>query len=966
MKQAYSKDIFRTIKKEKKRFIALMLITLLGVCMLTGLKAACDDLRYSADVFFDEQNLFDLKILSTLGLTEADVDALKAADGIKDAEGTFFDTVYTMHENKKKSVELKALSQQGINVPYVLEGTLPKEENEIAVTKKYCNETGKKIGDSIVLEEGKNVTLLRTEYKISGIVIDVEDINSSEGTVAFRGNSSTDYTFFVLPAVMESEVFTAVYLTIAHTEELPCFTEDYEIAVDKVTDYLESGFVQEREQARYDEVTGEAWDEVNDAELEMEEEFAKAEKEIADAKKELEDGKEELREAEETLKEEEANAKQQLLDARTQIEDGIAQIESMAAMVGGMIPQLEAQLIPLQEGLKEIEAKEAEAAEKFAEARAELEDARQELADGEAKLQENIETFESEKADAYAELEDAKQEIADIKMTEWYVTDRSALSGYANIQSDADCIEAIGKAFPVIFLTVAVLISLTTITRMVEEDRGFIGTYKALGFTDKEIRKKYTTYAALASAAGGILGDVFGYVVLPEIIFTIFSVMYQLPDYMLGFDVVYGVGGVLLFVGAIVLAAFLSCEAELKHMPASLMRPKAPRSGSRIFLERIPFIWKRLSFLNKVTARNLFRYKKRFFMTVFGIMGCTALLVCGYTIKDTVAELMPKQYETVYRYDLMLIAEDDEKLTQYVTTEEQIASYIYAGINNVKLINAEGEETTVQLTVIPDDADLPFYISLFNEERETLTLTDDTIFVTINAAKLLDLEAGDTIQVQTLNLSQAEVKITDIAMNYMGNHIYMTASMYGKLFGETELNGAFILLEETCASQTAFAEELAEKEGILSAVGTEKMKAEFEPSFKIINLVVYIVITLAAALAFVVLFTLATTNISERERELATIKVLGFYDREVHSYVNKETLILTGLGILLGLPVGKVFGEWLMAVLNLPSIYFETCIYPISYVISAGLAFVFALLVNLMTNRTLDKINPVEALKSIE
>lgn len=966
MKQAYSKDIFRTIKKEKKRFIALMLITLLGVCMLTGLKASCDDLRYSADVFFDKQHLFDLKILSTLGLTDADVEALKQVDGIKDVEGTFSDTVYTIHDNKKKSVELKALSEQGINVPYIIEGKLPEKENEIAVTKKYCNETGKKIGDSIVLEEGKNVTLLQTEYKICGIVIDVEDINSAEGTVAFRGNSSTDYTFFVLPQVIESEAFTAVYLTLNDTADLPCFEEEYETKIEEMTDWLEANLLEKRELARYEEITGEAWDEVNDAELEMEEEFAKAEEEIADAKKELADGKEELRKAEDTLEKEETNAKQQLLDARTQIEDGIAQIESMAAMVGGMIPQLEAQLVPLQDALKEVEIKEAEAAEKFADAYAELEEARQELVDGEAKLQENIETFESEKADAYAELEDAKQEIADMKMTEWYITDRSALSGYANMQSDADCIEAIGKAFPVIFLTVAVLISLTTITRMVEEDRGFIGTYKALGFTDKEIRKKYITYAALASLAGGILGDVFGYVVLPEILFTIFSVMYQLPDYMLGFDVVYGIGGIFLFIGVIVLAAFLSCEAELKHMPASLMRPKAPRSGSRIFLERIPFIWKRLSFLNKVTARNLFRYKKRFFMTVFGIMGCTALLVCGYTIKDTVAELMPKQYETVYCYDLMLIAEDNEKLTEYVTTEEQIASYIYAGINNVKLINADGEETTVQLTVIPDDADLPSYISLFNEERETLTLTEDSIFITINAAKLLDLEAGDTIQVQTLNLSQAEVKITDITMNYMGNHIYMTASAYENLFGETELNGAFVKLTSSCSDQTAYAEEMAEKEGILSAIGTEKMRAEFEPSFKIINLVVYIVITLAAALAFVVLFTLATTNISERERELATIKVLGFYDREVHSYVNKETLILTSLGILLGLPVGKVFGEWLMAVLNLPSIYFETCIHPISYVISAGMAFIFALLVNLMTNRTLDKINPVEALKSIE
>lgn len=965
MKQAYSKDIVRTIQKEKKRFIAIMIIALLGVCMLTGLKAACDDLRKSADLFFDEQNLFDLKVVSTLGLTEEDVETIASIQGIEEVEGAFSDTVYTMYEKKKKSVELKTLSERGINIPYIIEGKLPTKTNEIVVTQKYSNETGKKIGDTLILEDAKNITLLCEEYTISGIVIDVMDINSTEGTVAFRANSSTDYIFYVLPSAIESEVFTYIFITLSKTDGLYCYSEQYEEQVKTILHRLEAEVKKAREQARYDEIVGEALVELADARKEADEEFAKAEKEIVKAEQELLEAWKEIETAETTLKEQEQESIQQIEEAKAELEAGILQLETMAQQYG-RIPDIERQLIPLYEAREALQIQEQEATEQIANAYKELETAKEEWQEGEATLQENKTEFESERADVYAELEEAKAEIDEIEIAEWYLSDRNALSGYANIKSDADCIEAIGKAFPVIFLTVAILISLTTITRMVEEDRGLIGTYKALGFTDREIRRKYLIYAVLASLFGSILGDVFGFIVLPEILFTIFSVMYQLPEYLLGFDYVYGLGGIALFVGVIAIAAVVSCEAELKSMPAMLMRPKVPRSGSRIFLEKIPVFWKRFSFLNKVTARNLFRYKKRFFMTVFGIMGCTALLVCGYTIKDTVAELMPKQYEKIYQYDLMLIAENQERIQEVIEAEDTIVSDIEAHISQVKLMNQEGEETTVQIIVIPDDVSIKPYISLINPKGKELLLEQENVFVTINASNLLEVKAGDTIAVQNVHLEQANVTITDITMNYMGNHMYMTASMYEKLFGAYEGNGALVQLSDACADQTAYAEQIAEQEGMLSVIGTEKMKVGFEPSFRIIRLVVYIVIILAAALAFVVLFTLATTNISERERELATIKVLGFFDKEVYAYVNKETLILTILGILLGLPAGTIFGEWLMAILNLPSIYFEACIYPVSYIISALLAFVFALVVNQMTNRTLNKIDPVEALKSIE
>lgn len=501
---------------------------------------------------------------------------------------------------------------------------------------------------------------------------------------------------------------------------------------------------------------------------------------------------------------------------------------------------------------------------------------------------------------------------------------------------------------------------------MVEEDRGLIGTYKALGFTDKEIRRKYVVYALLACIFGGIMGDFLGFVVLPKVIFWVFGVMYDLQAYYLSFDAFSGVGAILLFIAGIVGAAIISCNTTLSHMPAVLMRPKAPKNGSRVFLERITPIWSNLSFLNKVTARNLFRYKKRLFMTLFGIAGCTSILLAGYTIKDTITAMMPLQYEKTMVYDLMVIADDEEQMMEYIEEDTAIRSYIHPMISNMKIINEEGREETVQLIVLSEGESLRGYINLYDKQDNKLRLEDGDVFTTINVANVLGYTKGDMVTMQTLELETAEVEVTEITMNYLGNYVYMNQSTYEEYFGEFKANGVIALLNGSEDGHEAYADELGAKDGILSAIATSSFGSNFDTAFQVINLVVTIVIVLAAALAFVVLFTLSTTNISERERELATIKVLGFFDREVHLYVNKETIILTTLGILLGMPLGKAFGIWLMSVLQMPSIYFADTLYPISYLIAGVMAITFALIVNFITDRSLDRINPVEALKSIE
>lgn len=1091
MKNAYNKDILRTIKGGRKRFFSLALITVLGVTMMCGLKAACVDLRKSADEFFDGQQLFDITVMSTLGLTDEDVSVLSEMDGIELAEGTFSATVYTMNDGRRHSAQMNALSAAGINTPYVIEGKLPQNSGEIAVTEKYVKDTGRKIGDTIHVEESDETDYFpNTEYKITAVVIDAADVNNPNGSVAFRSSSSADYTFFTQPQEeYEDKVYTAIYLIVSESRELFCFSDEYEERIGSVVQSIETQIQEKQEKSRSESVLNEAYAELEEAENEAYMQLAEAEEELLKAQQELDDGKAQLDREEQNLIEKEQLAKKEFAAAWKEIGQGYQSLEEAAAQLetsekeleagehkmleakqefaakeaeanaqleasGSEIEknrielngtkeqlnfalqqpnlgekekeQLENQLVQVNMGLQELDSQAAQFEEKKKETLEQLEAARQEIAnqenvlkesrekleagkaeleanrstleenatqltkteaetesqieagreqiqearekllEGEADLEEGKQEFAEKSAEAEEELKKARREISEIEMAQWYVQDRTSLSGYSNIESDASCIEAIGTAFPILFLTVAILISLTTITRMVEEDRGLIGTYKALGFTNGEILHKYLVYAFGACLLGGVIGDIGGFVVLPEIIFIIFATMYQLPVYRLSFDVVYGIGGILLFMAGIVGATIAACYAELRQKPAELMRPKAPRLGSRVILERITFLWNRFSFLNKVTARNLFRYKKRLFMTVAGIMGCTALLLCGFTIKDTVTELMPGQYEKIYQYDLMAAADDNDELLALMEQKDEVSQYLNILVETVKVKNAAGEEQKIQMIVVPENDSLKDYITLEDMDGNSVELNNSGVFLTNNVMDVLDISEGENVFIQNLKLVQKELHIEKQVINYLGNTVYMTQAVYEKFFGEYKPNGVLANFSDNCTNQREFAQELGREECIISSVSTQELKQDFSKAFTLINMVVYIVIILAAALAFVVLFTLSTTNISERERELATIKVLGFYDREVHLYVNKETIILTLVGILFGLPLGVAFGGYLMYILKLPSIYFAVTIYPVSYFIAAGIALMFALMVDFITDKALDKINPVEALKSIE
>lgn len=1119
MHAAFRKDILRTIKGNLKRFVAIVVITILGTAMFSGLKAGCDDLRTAADDFYDSQQLFDMRVLSTLGITQDDVDTLAGIEGVAHAEGGYAETAHVKVAGERASVDVKALSDSGINEPYLVEGELPDSAGEVAVTRGYLKDSGASIGDTLTIEDAEdeaNEVFERRDYTIVGAVIDPMEVNNAEGSMSFRAASSSDYAFFVTQDDVVADTFTVAYVRLVGADEVLCYSDEYDDIVSQVTDRIDA-VSDERAQARTDEVIGDALEQVEDGEREAQESFDEAEQAFADGQKEIDDGRAELVDGQAELDsgrqelidgqaEIDAN-RQTLINSQAQVDDGFAQLNANSETIESLrsqLPAMEEELaqgqaaydakLPeaqqqIQDGRAEIEAAyqiahdavnqqfeanwdtylaammaqgfteeqatamleqqraqaleaaEAQVAEQTADAvaaldaveqelaagaaqleegwnglatakeavksyddnrklledsqaqindgwaqlnagqaqidsgwaeiesgQAELNDGAAELEDGQRELDEQRADYEREKADALAELADARAEVESIEPATWYIQDRSSLSGYSSIESDADSIEALGTAFPIIFLIVAILVSLTAITRLVEEQRGLIGTYKSLGFAKHQVYAKYLTYALSACIIGGIIGNVFGFVLLPLFLFTVFDVMYVLPGYPIVYNVASGVLGILLFVVAIGGSAFLSCRSEIHQTPADLLRPKVPKFGSRIFLEHISFVWKRLSFLNKVTARNLFRYKKRFFMTVAGIMGCTALIVCAFVIKDSVALMAPEQYESIDRYDIMAVvdADDLEQVAEDLSADGKVVSLTRALVDSGEVGN--GESTVdAQIIVVPDGGALEGYIAMADASGSPLELPDEGMLVTNNASQVLGLEQGGSAVLQDSSLEQRDALVAGVSQSYLGNYAYLSEEAYEDLFGAGayEPNAVLVQLADG-VDGPAFADELSQDSTYLSVVSTRELEDSFASSFQLINTVVAVILVMAAALAFVVLFTLSTTNISERERELATIKVLGFRRREVHHYVNKETLILTGIGIVFGLIAGPPLGGVLLGSLNMPGIAFPTHIEWYSMIICAVLPFAFALIVDAITNRTLDRIDMIGALKSVE
>ena len=1161
---AYGKDTLRSWLRSWKRFLSIAVICLLGVSVLTGIYAGCRDMFMAADRFYDEQGLHDIQVLSTYGLTDDDIVALRRIDGVDTIQPDRTQSATTDVGGTDKSVTMTEIGVAGLDQPYLQEGRMPAKAGEVAVTEKFLIDSGHSIGDTITITPADTTTSFGvdlsesgdsdgnaiqtgadandsgdsdeqretaadeandsgdsdangeraddetspqfpTELTITAQVLDPKDLTNPTGyvTSALRSPTTADYVFFAPSNGVTGNVYTAISLTVEGADEQGTFSDDYDRIVDEVIDRIEHTVQDDRQQARrqsivneaqrqLDDAKADAYAQLDDAQRQIDDqcatldenrqtladtrsqlesaqiEIAAGETQIATARSQIAAGRLQITQGRQQINEArtQLNAgKQQLADARAQLDaaqqelnnaeqmlqlaqqvrdmlDSVptvdeatwAQIAALLAQLGidvdpdvppddgmqSIKDQLDATIADTQtqydEGKRQYDANNAVVTQKEQEAVAgeaelnaqastleanataleqqasqleaqaatlatnkqqvedglkQVEDGEAQLADGEQQLNDAQAELDEQRAAADEEFAKQQQTIDDIAAARWYVQDRSSIGGYSSLDSDVSSIETLGYAFPVVFLLVAVLMSLTSMTRMVEEERGLIGTYTGLGYGSLTIASRYLLFAALACLIGGALGLLVGFLGIPSLLLVVLANMYVIPGITLEYDWLYGSLGIALFVVAVLVATAVACAGELRQTPAQLMRPKAPKAGARVLLERIRPLWKRLSFLNKVTARNIFRFKSRLIMTVGGVAGCTALIVCGLGINDSVDMLGPKQYEDLYRYDLLVVANDADAdaMADLVAGNADVTDTMRVRLESGELANDDGS-ATIQLMVIPGGGeDLSEMVELEDAEhgRAALTLADDGVVVAQSAANALGVKAGDTVSLTDGNMRHGEVTVTAVNRGVIGSDVYIGEEAYRQAFGDDSpltWNAMYALFDGDGDAQVAYAEELQDDPSILTAMSCEDMRRSFR--FDLMAAVVALIIGLAGSLALVVLFTLANTNVSERVREMATLKVLGFTDREVHTYVNKEMMILTGVGILVGLPLGRFVCGLLTAALSMPGIYFEVEVRWWSYLIAAAATLVFALLVQLITNPVLDRIDPVSSLKSVE
>ena len=1075
---AFIKDMVRMWLHAWKRFISIALISLLGVAVLTGIYAGCRDAFLATDRFFDTQGLHDIQVLSTAGLTDDDIAALRKISGVAKVQGERSQTV-TVDLNGKKTVTMQEIGTNGIDQPYLQSGRMPEKSGEIAVTRKFIKDSGYKKGDHITVtpqdsassassatssvsdsaesdnqtgengsqmsdsgesdtQDGKSAARVTdsgesdnqapsfpTELTIVGVVLDPQDLTNPDGysgTNAFRSSATSDYTFFAPSDGVTGSMYTAVTILVKGAADKDSFSDVYDDTVSEVADRIDGTVRTNRQKARHQELLDAGTKQIDEAKAQTDKQFAAAQ--------------------------------QQIDSNRSQLNQQIDQIVNMqAGAAAGSLDET------TRETLRETVIA---ASPQLAEAKAQLDQAQSQL--------------DQQKKDTERTLQSKQNELEDsIPQVRWYVQDRSQIGGFSSLKSDLESIQSLGNAFPIVFLLVAVMMSLTAMARMVEEDRGLIGTYTGLGYGRLAVASRYLLFALFACLIGGGLGLIAGFLGIPAFLLVVLRGLYVMPDVRLEYDWLYGTAGVALFVIGVLAATVYACAQEMRQKPASLMRPKAPRAGSRILLERIKPLWNRMSFLGKVTARNIFRFKSRLIMTVGGVAGCTALIVCGLAINDTVAALGAKQYQDVYQYDLMVVANDDDAdaMRQKVASDGRVTSSMDVRVESGDLTGDSGSES-IQLVAVPDSERSEFgkmvtlqpvrsswvdgAKSLFSGKfrasssapsasdsgesdnqsgkngsqmsdsgesdangtsgtKDAISLGDDGVIVSQSAASAMGVNAGDTVTLTNGNEVQADAYVSAVTRSVIGSDVYVSETYYHQLFdtaassassassvsdsgesdnqtgengsqmsdsGESDnqngesgtSNGAssngqqlvwnamYAKLKGSGESHAAYAEKLEDDDAVMKAVSCAHMAESFK--FDLMGAVVALIVALAGGLALVVLFTLANTNVSEREREMATLKVLGFFDKEVHHYVNREMMVLTMMGVVLGLPLGRFVGGLLTAALNMPALYFEVECTPLSYVIAAGATMAFALLVQLFVNPVLDRIDPISSLKSVE
>lgn len=1109
MRSALNKDFIRDILKSKGRFLSIVAIVALGVAFFTGVKSSPIVMKTSSDKYYDKYNLMDIRLISTLGLTDKDVDDIKNIEGVEGVYPTYSIDVISIYNSTEKVLKVHGLDlnklndkKNYINQLKLIKGRLPQKSGECVLEIPKIKALNYPIGSEISLSSGKDdklsKSLSKSKYKVVGYVETPYYLSQEKGNSSI-GGGVIEGAIMIPESDFKMDTYTEMFLTVKSAKELDTYGDEYSNLVKTVTDKIEN-MKNKLTTRRYNEVVKKAEDKIQKQEdklskakkdfdkgkkeyeenkLKSENEIKEAENKILDASEQIEDGKAQLKNEKKRAFEQIEEGKVKLASAETDLKNGqkkyqtalkkfnsnkktaeseIKKAESDLEELSNQIDDLKNgnKLIEKQlqnEQLSEVERSELEnklnenlyilsvmqqkykdgtdklesskselllgekklketkatleasekkianektklksseklAEEKFKKAEEELyqrenqiEEAKLELKENKAKLKtelnkakKELQEAEEKIADGEEKIKDAKKQIKKIEKPTLYILDRDSHQSFVEYEGCANSIDALAKIFPVFFFAVAALVCLTTMTRMVDEQRINIGTLKGLGYKTSQISKKYILYALIACITGSILGLAIGFSVFPTVIFFAYGMMYSIENIVYVFSIPIAIGITSLALIIITLSAYMACRKELKETPAILMRPKAPKSGKRILLERVPFIWNRFSFISKVTVRNIFRYKKRFLMTVLGIAGCTALILTGFGIKDSIEMILTGQYGTLFKYDMSLVIQSDMtdkqiyELRKNLSDIDEINKYEFFSYENGDIkVNNTTKEITI---VVPENLKkMDKFIHLQDRKTQNpIELNNKGIVLTEKIARDLGVKAGDEIELINSDDKKVKIKVSNITENYISHYAYISPENYTKLFEkDLDFNRVIgILNNPSVKIEDKLSKKLFDIDTIDGITFNTASKETFHNTIKNLNYVVLIMIISAGALAFVVLYNLTNVNISERIREIATIKVLGFYDKEVSAYIYRENIILTIIGTVVGLGLGTILHKFIMVTVEIQSMMFGRVIDMSSYFIAAVLTIVLSLFVNLAMFYKLRNVKMVESLKSVD
>lgn len=1019
MNKTLLKDTFREIKKTFSRFLAILCIIALGTAFFVGIKTTCPDMKLTADKYFKDTQFMDFELISTVGFTKDEAVAIKKdTSDVKGVMPSYSVDAVATFGGKQKVLAISSLPANGlsdtnddyINRPQLLKGRLPDKSGECVIEVNKITNVTPNIEDKISLSSGNDSnlsdTLKTTVYTVVGIVCSPMYISKDKGTSTL-GNGQVSAYMQILDTDFKLDYYTNIFITADIKSSIQAYSTKYDDKIAKIKSKLEA-FATTNADLRYTQIENDAQNVFNSKEQEYNNSVKTANNQLSDAQKKIADSQLQIDKSNSLLAHSKVQLEKTIADSQTQINQGNSALKAAMADYEAKLTAFNTQkqlaikagIYDSQKAVFDAEQAQLYIAKQQLDSEQAVLNQKQQLLDnskaqGEKQISDNYKKLEASQVEldkaktiylqnknqteqklnaAKKQLDDAQSQINSIPKVTWYVLDRNTNSGYVDYGSAADRMDAIAQVFPIIFIMIAILICLTSMSRMVEEQRSYMGTVKSLGYKNSSIAIKFLLYAILASIFGGGIGLFCGFTFFPPLINNAYSILYTLPKLILIFDVPFATISFIAGILVTTLTALIVCLGELNSNASTLMRPRAPKAGKTILLERIKFIWKRLKFTQKVTARNLFRYKSRFLMTVIGVGGCTALLLVSFGLNDAISTIGNKQYGQIFTYQLSVNFKNNITSTQITDLKDTLEKQKHFSSMEslfIKSINIDYKNTEKSCSlVVPQDVSIlnNFIVLRERTTQKKIALTGDGVVLSEKLATLLGVKTGDTIYIKNSAVAQFAVKVTGICENYLQHYLYMTPMLYKKLYGnEPSYNQIDVDLNTNAVSaQQNISENIVPLKGVSSVNLISDNTKKFNDTIKSIYYIILVLIISAALLSFIVLYTLTNINISERMREIATIKVLGFYDKEVSSYVFRESIILTFLGAAFGLIIGVPIANYVIRTTEIEMIMFGRQIYPLSFILSAVLTLAFSWFVNLVMLRKLKKINMVEALKTVE